>query len=150
MSALFAFAHHLAAFAFVACLVLERVLLGELATPAQARRLIRVDAVYGLAALSVLALGLARVFLFEKGAAYYLHNAAFLAKAGLFLAIGLLSIRPTLRFLGWRAALREDRLPPIDAAQLAGLRRLVTLELALLVPLLLCAALMARGHLQLG
>lgn len=150
MTAFFAFAHHLAAFAFVAALAAERVLLDDVASLRQARRLLLADLVYGLSAMSLLVIGGLRVWLFEKGAEYYLHNFAFLTKLGAFLLIGLLSIRPTVLFMSWRGPLRENRMPIIEAHTVASARRLVTLELTLLPLLLLAAALMARGHLQLG
>jgi putative membrane protein len=94
--------------------------------------------------------GLARVVYFEKGAAYYFHNAAFIGKLSLFLAIGLLSIYPTVVFLSWKKSLEESRLPQAPAAQLRAVRRIVHLELAGVVLILLCAALMARGIGQFG
>lgn len=88
MNALIAFIHHAAAFALVA----EHALFSPRLELAQARRLVRLDAVYGAMAGLLLAAGLARVFFFEKGAAYYFGNPYFLAKVALFLAAGLLSI----------------------------------------------------------
>ena len=137
MSSFFAFLHHLAAFAMVAALVVEFVLIrGEL-HPAAARRLARADAVYGLSATALLVIGLLRVFYFEKGSAYYFNNAAFLAKLALFFAVALLSIYPTIKFFSWRKG--------IDPASVPAIRRIVHLELAGVVLILLFAALMADG-----
>ena len=108
MPALFAFLHHLAAFALVATLAIEFVMLRDAITAQSARRLRIVDQVYGIAALTLLAVGALRVFYFEKGWAYYSHSAPFLAKMGLFLAVGLLSIYPTVTFIGWRKSLDVD------------------------------------------
>jgi len=70
-----AFLHHVAAFALVAALAVEFVLIrGEL-TVATARRLARADMILGISAGVLLAVGLLRVFYFEKGAAYYFHSA---------------------------------------------------------------------------
>jgi putative membrane protein len=77
------------------------------------------------------------VFYFEKGAAFYFQNGAFLAKMVLFVAVALLSIYPTLKFLAWRKG--------IDASAVPTIRRLLHLELVGVVLILLCAALMARG-----
>ena len=63
--------------------------------------------ILGVAAGVLLVVGLARVFWFEKGAAYYFHNHAFLTKFGLFIIIGLLSIVPTVEFLSWRKAVKQ-------------------------------------------
>ena len=144
-SALVAFVHHLAAFAIAATLVVELVTLrGEL-TVASARRLLNVDRFYGIAAVAIIVVGIARVIWFEKGATYYLHSAPFIAKMILFAAIGLLSIRPTMTFLSWREALAENRVPVLASDKQRALRSIVHIELALLAVLILCAALMAKG-----
>jgi putative membrane protein len=145
MSALFAFLHHAAAFALVAALVVERVLTrGEL-TPANARRILDADRVYGIAAGVVLVVGLLRVKFFEKGAAYYWHSAPFIAKLSLFAIVGLLSIYPTVEFLKWRKPLLEGVLPVVPEAKMQTIRRLLGLELAGVALIIACAAMMARG-----
>jgi putative membrane protein len=145
MSALFAFLHHVAAFALVAALTAEFVLVRSPLTVESARRILRFDAVYGIAASTLLLVGLLRVFYFEKGAGYYFHSAPFLMKLALFVTIGLLSVYPTLEFLSWRWALRQGLLPAVEPAKLRAIRSIMHWELALLLPLLLCATLMARG-----
>src|SRR5262245_19699861 len=145
MTALFAFLHHVAAFAVVAALAVELVLLRSDLTPGNARKLIRVDAVYGIAAGLLVVVGLIRVFHFEKGAAYYFHNGPFLLKLALFVAVGLASVYPTITFLSWRSAVRSGQAPRIDPGRLQILRRVVHAELGAIALILLCAVLMARG-----
>jgi putative membrane protein len=145
MNWLFAFLHHAAAFALVAALAVELVLIRDELTVRNARRLIVADAVYGVSAGTLLAVGLARVFLFEKGASYYFQSAPFLAKLALFVAIGLASIIPTFEFLSWRGAVRGGVAPAANPAKLRTIRRIVHLELAGVLLMLLCAAMMARG-----
>ncbi len=145
MSAFLAFLHHVAAFALVAAIVVEVVLIRGTLTVESARKILRFDAVYGMSAMVVLAIGLFRVFFFEKGAGYYFHSAPFLAKLALFAAIGLASIYPTLEFLSWRAALKQGQMPAIDPRKLSVIRSILHWELAGVVLILLCAALMARG-----
>src|SRR4029078_8264744 len=99
MSPLFAFLHHLCAFALVGALAIEFALIRQELTLASARRLLTMDMVYGIAAGALLAIGLLRVFFFEKGAAYYFHSNAFIAKFSLFILVALLSIVPTMEFL---------------------------------------------------
>ena len=70
----FAFLHHLAAFTLVACIAVEFILIGQQLTLASARKIIAVDRVLGIAATTLLVVGLLRVFYFEKGAAYYFSN----------------------------------------------------------------------------
>jgi len=138
MQTLMAFLHHVAAFGLVAALTSELVLLrGEIAP--QARRLAVFDAAVGVCAGVLVAVGLLRVFYFEKGAAYYFHNAAFIGKMALFVAMAALSIYPTLKILSWRKGARADE------RELRLVRRLVHTELVGIFFILLCAAMMARG-----
>ena len=141
MAALAAFLHHAAAFTLVAAIAIEFVLMRGALTAASARQLRIVDAVLGAAAGIVLLVGLARVFYFEKGASYYGHNAFFIAKMALFVAVAAASIYPTVTFLSWR----RPPVPAVDAAQIRRLRRVIHWELAGVLLILLCAALMARG-----
>jgi putative membrane protein len=145
MPSLFAFLHHVAAFTLVAALAVEFVLIRDELTVRRARSLQIADAVIGISAGVVLVVGLLRVFYFEKGAAYYFHNAAFLGKIGLFVIVALLSIYPTVQFLSWSRSLKQGRAPGVDAARLRILRKIIHWELAAVVLLVLCAALMARG-----
>ena len=144
MAALFAFLHHLAAFALVSAIAVEFALIkGEL-NVSNARKILRADQIYGAAAGALLVIGLLRVFFFEKGAAYYFHSVPFIAKLSLFAAVGLLSIYPTKRILSWRAALKEGRAPSVTKES-RSMRAVIHWELAGVVLILLCAALMARG-----
>lgn len=145
MTALLAFLHHLAAFALVAALTAELVLIRNELTVENARRILRFDAAYGISAGVLLAAGLLRVFYFEKGAAYYFQSAPFLAKLALFAAIGLLSIVPTREFLSWRRTLAAGQVPATDPRKLRVIRSIIHWELVCIVPILICAVLMARG-----
>lgn len=140
-----AFIHHLAAFTLVAVLLGEYLLLHIPFTLENARKLTRLDMLYGLAALTLITAGLLRVFHFEKGAGYYFHSLPFLFKLGLFALVGILSIIPTREFFSWRALLAANQLPVIDQARLNHLRRIVFCELLLLVPILSGAAMTAKG-----
>jgi putative membrane protein len=86
-----------------------------------------------------------RVFFFEKGAAYYWHSHAFLTKFSLFVIIGLLSIIPTREFLSWGRAIRAGEVPAIEASRRKRVTMVIHIELAAVVVILLCAAIMARG-----
>jgi putative membrane protein len=145
MIVLFAFLHHLAAFTLVSAIAVEFVLLRSELTLWTARRLQVTDLILGIAAVVLLVAGLARVFWFEKGAAYYLHSHAFLMKFSLFIVVGLLSIVPTVEFLSWRKAVQRGEVPVVAAAKLRRVRMIVHLELAAIAIILLCAAIMAKG-----
>jgi putative membrane protein len=144
-SAVFAFLHHAAAFTMVSALAVEFVLIrGEL-TLATARTIQRTDIVYGAAATILVIVGFLRVFYFEKGAAYYFSSGTFIAKISLFVLVALLSLPPTLEFLKWRKSTAQGIAPALDSKRLAYIRRLIHIELAGILFILLCAALMARG-----
>jgi putative membrane protein len=145
MAVFFAFLHHIAAFALVSALAIELVTLRQELTVRSARTLLVADLVVGMSAAVLLVAGLLRVFLFEKGAAYYLHSAPFIAKFSLFVLAALLSIYPTVQFLSWRKDVQQNRTPSLDGSKLARLRMLVHLELAAILLLILNAALMAKG-----
>jgi putative membrane protein len=145
-----AFIHHAAAFLVVAALMVELVVLKSELTPTSARSVLRMDAVYGIAALVLLVAGLVRVFYTEKGSAYYFDSGAFLLKFALFIVVGLLSIYPTMKFMGWRQALREGRVPSFDPATRRKVRMLIHIELTLLFVIMLMAIMMARGLWYIG
>jgi putative membrane protein len=145
MSTLFAFLHHLCAFTLVAALAIEFALIKQELTLSSARRLQSTDLVLGIAAGLLFVIGLSRVFFFEKGAAYYWHSHAFLTKFALFIIIGLLSIVPTLEFLSWRDAIAAGQVPVMDTAKHKRVTMIIHIELAAIVVILLCAAIMARG-----
>jgi putative membrane protein len=144
-SAVMAFLHHLAAFTVVAALAVEVALFKPPLSLLQARRLLRTDAIFGLAAGAVLIVGLLRVFYFEKGPGYYWHDLFFLIKFGAFLVAALISIYPTLTFLSWSGSLKVGTVPEISAERTRRVRLCLMLELTAIVLILLCAALMARG-----
>jgi len=145
MSTLFAFLHHLCAFTLVSAVAIEFVLIRAELTFSSARRLQVTDLVLGLAAGALLVIGLLRVFFFEKGPDYYWHSHAFLTKFSLFIIVGLLSIIPTMEFLSWRGALKAGQVPVMAANKRKRVTAVIHAELAAIVIILLCAAIMARG-----
>ena len=145
MSTLFAFLHHVSAFALVSALAIEFALIRQELTFASARRLQVTDMVLGIAAGALLVIGLLRVFFLEKGAEYYWHSHAFLTKFTLFIVVGLLSIIPTVEFLSWRKAISAGQVPVVEARKLHLVTMIIHGELAGIVIILLCAAIMARG-----
>ena len=84
--------HHIAAFTLTACLIYEFVAYRKGLTVEEARRIQRVDLVYGIAAGLVVVVGLLRVYFFEKGSNYYFSNYVFWTKMALFTIVGLFSI----------------------------------------------------------
>jgi putative membrane protein len=82
--------------------------------------------------------GFGRAILAAQGWSYYSHNLFFWAKIGTFVAIGLLSIPPTLSYLKWR----KGGAAPTDEA-VANVRRYFWVEVVLSASLFAPAT--ARG-----
>jgi len=140
-----AFLHHVAAFTLAGALIAELALFDRDLTLRSAIRIQRADLAYGIAAGTVLAAGLLRVFFFEKGAEYYFHNMFFIVKMSLFLTVALLSIYPTVIFLSWNKHLKANVLPQVTDSQFRRVRVIIIWELVGVTGILLCAPLMARG-----
>jgi putative membrane protein len=145
MSTLLAFLHDLAAFILVASLTVEFVSLRRPPNVQAMRQTLVAASVFSVAAAAVVVVGLLRVFYFEKGPGYYWSSHASLTKLGVFILVGFLSIAPTVEFLSWRRAFQARRLPEIKPRKLRTIRRLIGLELAGIVFILLMAAIMAHG-----
>ncbi|MFC6284499.1 MULTISPECIES: DUF2214 family protein [Polaromonas] len=145
LEALLAYAHILAILTMVVFLASEAALCRvQWLNAAVVERLAKIDAIYGIAAVSVLLTGIARTWWGIKGTAWYWTNPLLHIKVTLFVVIGLLSIKPTLMFLRWRRELRATGSLP-DEAQVRLARRLVMVQ-AHIVPLIpLAAVFMARG-----
>ena len=149
-SASMAFLHHAAAFTLVSALAVEVALFKPPLSLALARRLALTDNIYGASAATLLVVGLLRVFYFEKGPAYYWHDAFFLIKFGAFILAALLSIYPTVTFLSWRRDLKAGVMPEVPPSRVRSVRMCLMLQQTAIVVILLCAALMARGFGYLG
>src|SRR5688500_8533320 len=144
MEPLLAYLHYLSIILLGAFLTAELVVCRPPLAAAQVRQLPRLDIVFFAAAMLALATGLLRLFFYAKGVAFYLPNATFIGKMGLYVAIAVISIVPTRRFIGWRRALDAGG-PPPDAAAVSRVRRLLHLELALRALMPLRAVRMGRG-----
>ena len=137
--------HHFAVFTLFAILLAEHVLLRLPPRSETLRSLGRLDLIYGICAVAVILIGIARVAYGPKGTHFYLDNPIFWAKMGVFALIGLISIVPTLRYLRWSKALRTDGSLP-DPTAWSQTRGWVQLQLALFLTLPVLAVLMARGY----
>jgi putative membrane protein len=144
-TALMAFLHHLFAFTLVACVVYEFIAYRKGMTIEEVRRIQRADLAYGISAGLLLVVGLLRVFLYEKGPAFYSQSPFFWVKMNAFLIVGLLSIDPTIRYLRWNKTLKENRSPEINDREFKRTRILLSLEVIGLAVILFAAAMMARG-----
>lgn len=133
--------HFISIFAIVGSLVAEHLLLKKELTRQELDRLSRIDAVYGIAAVVLVAAGLTLwLGSIGKPAVYYSRNWIFLTKIGLFSLIGILSIYPTVFFIKSRKGNPEEKIK-IPSAIFWMLR--VEILLLFVIPLL--AGMMARG-----
>ena len=144
-SAIMAFLHHLAAFTLVGVLIYEHTAFRKEMSIAEARRLQRMDMLYGISAAILLVVGLLRVFNFEKGASFYAQNWFFWTKMIGFALAGLLSIYPTVRFVSWNKSFANNQAPEISDTEFARIKLILRLELLGIVIIILSAAMMARG-----
>ena len=145
LESLLAYAHFLAILTMVVFLGSEAALTRiEWLNAAVVARLARIDLIYGIAAVLVLATGVARTVWGVKGFGYYWSNPLLYVKLGLFLSIVLLAIRPTLTFQRWRRALAADGALPA-AAEVKSTRLLVMIQAHLLALIPLAAVFLARG-----
>ncbi|CAN5171177.1 DUF2214 family protein [soil metagenome] len=145
INSLVAAVHFLAAFGVAATIFYEWLTFSRQPSQAEARRLQAADRWYGIFAALVLAAGFLRVFYFEKGVAFYMSNPFFLLKLSLFLIIGLLSIYPTVRFIGWRKQTSQGQPPVISDLQFSRITLILNLEMILLAALVVSASLMAKA-----
>lgn len=136
---------------FTAIIITGAALLAELLhchqdmQPPDIAKLARIDVVYFSAAMAALATGLIRAFLVGKGWAFYSHNPLFYIKVALFVAIGLISVPPTLQIQRWARALRAGEGRVLNGAQISATRNFLLAEAALFAMIPLAAVLMARG-----
>ncbi len=141
-----AIGHHLLMFALLALLIMEMMLIRPEMTSAHVGRVGRLDIAYGAVAGLILVVGFGRVFFGLKGPQYYLTNVFFWAKIAAFVVVALLSVPPTLRIVGWRAAGRSNPDFRPESAEIRTVRSYMHWEAVVFVLIPIFAALMARGY----
>ena len=135
------YTHFVSIFVIFSLLVSEHLLLKKELARREVSRLARIDAIYGMAALTLLAAGLTLWLSgIGKPAVFYSRNWIFHAKISLFVLVGLLSIHPTVFFIKNRKGAADD-IVKIPSSVFWALR----LELLLLVIIPLLAGMMAKG-----
>lgn len=134
--------HHVVFLGLIVMLAMQRALLKT--DPLPIPRIAKLDIGYGATAGLMVLVGIARVIWGEKGWAYYAGNHLFWGKMGLFALIAIASIRPTLIYLKWRKAQREDGAFVPETKDVRAARTLVGNQMILLVFVVLLAAGMAR------
>ena len=133
--------HFISIFTIVGSLVAEHLLLKKTMSRSEISKLAKIDAVYGLSALTLLAAGLTLwLGSYGKPAIYYNQNWIFHLKLGLFALLGISSIYPTVFFIKQRKGNPEEIIViPVK------LFWTIRFELLLLLVIPLIAGLIARG-----
>jgi len=140
---LLAILHHLMVFLLAAILAAEWALVRPGLSGAGLRLLARVDRAYGGVAMAVVAIGIGRVIFGLKGWEFYVYNHSFWGKMAAFVAVALLSIRPTMRIAGWRkTVVGESGLVP--EAEILAVRFWIKAQIAFFALIPIFAAAMAR------
>ena len=133
--------HFISIFTIVGSLAAEHLLLKKTMSRSEISKLAKIDAVYGLASLTLLAAGLTLwLGSYGKPAIYYNQNWVFHIKLGLFALLGISSIYPTVFFIKQGKGNPEEII--IIPEKLFWTHRF---ELLLLLVIPLIAGMMARG-----
>lgn len=145
LEAILAYLHILAILTMVVFIASEAALCRvEWLNAAVVERLAKVDRVYGIAAVAVIATGVARTWWGMKGTAWYWTNPLLHLKLTLFVIVGVISIFPTIRYLRWRQALRTTGALPAEA-EIRKTRKLVMIQAHIIAVIPLAAVFLARG-----
>ena len=145
LEAILAYLHLLAILTMVVFIASEAALCRvEWLNAAVVERLAKVDRIYGIAAVAVIATGVARTWWGMKGTAWYWTNPLLHLKLTLFVIVGVISILPTMTFIRWRKALKSTGALPAEA-EVRKTRKLVMIQAHLIALIPLVAVFLARG-----
>ena len=145
LDAALAYLHYMAIFILFAFLTVQAMVLRGPLDRQAVRLLGRADLWYAGSAIAALATGMVRAGAGAKGGDFYFSGWPIYVKIAIFVAVGLMSIKPTLTFIRWRRAYEQDPSWTVPADEHARTRKIVMAEvhLAALIPLV--AVIMARG-----
>jgi putative membrane protein len=145
LEAILAYIHILAILSMVVFISSEAALCrSEWMNARVVERLVRVDMIYGIAAVLVLASGLARTYWGYKGGGWYWTNWLLHLKLGMFIVVALMSIKPTLMYRRWRRELQATGALPSDA-QITDARKWVMIQAHIIAIIPIAAVFLARG-----
>jgi putative membrane protein len=145
LDAVLAYLHFTAIFLLFAFMTVEVMLMRGTLDWAAVRLLGRVDIWYFGSAIAALVTGMLRLGFGAKGSDFYLSSWPIYVKVGLFIAVGLISIQPTMVFMRWKKAFGQDPAFRVDDEERRRVRKYLMIEvhLAALIPIF--AVIMARG-----
>ena len=145
VDAVLAYLHYIAILMLFSFMVAEVVLMRGTLDLERVLLLGRIDIWYFGSAGAALFTGFLRLGLGAKGASFYTDHWPLYAKIGLFLVVGLVSIKPTLTFIRWKRMMERDPAWRVPEDERRTVRKILMAEvhLAALIPVL--AVMMARG-----
>jgi putative membrane protein len=145
LEAILAALHVVAILTFVVFLSSQAALCRtEWMNAAVVERLARLDMIYGVAAMLLIASGLARLFWGVKGLSWYVSQPLFHIKITIVVAMAVLSIWPSIMFRRWLRNLRATGAMP-EATEVKKVRRLVMIQSHVLPVVAVIAVFWARG-----
>jgi putative membrane protein len=127
-------------------MAMELMLLKPALTGSRLAQLGGIDSAYGGMAGALIVVGFLRVFLGATDSSFYLTNWVFWAKIAAFVAVGLISIKPTLDIARWRRQAKTDSGYVVPDDEVKAARTFVHAETAVFVVIPIFASLMARGY----
>jgi putative membrane protein len=145
LDAILAYLHYTAIFLLFSFLVVETMMMRGALDATAVRLLGRVDIWFFGSAIAALATGLLRLVFGAKGPDFYLSSWPIYVKIALFVAVGVISVGPTLRFIRWRRMFDRDAAWRVPDAERRLVRRLIMIEVHLAAFIPLVAVIMSRG-----
>jgi len=145
INAFVAYIHFIAAFTLVFSILYEWITFNKSIALLEAKRIQRIDIMYGVSAGVILIFGFLRVLYFEKGSEFYFGTPFFQIKLYTFLLLGLISIYPTIKFLKWREDTNLGIAPVVTEKEFTIVKWILRIEVIGLLVIILAASLMAKG-----
>ena len=145
LDAVLAYLHFTAIFMLFAFMVVEVMLMRGTLDLERVLLLGRVDIWYFGSAAAALFTGFLRLGLGAKGAQFYTQDWPLYVKIGLFVVVGLISVKPTMTYIRWKRMMEKDAAWRVPDDERRTVRKLLMaqLHLAALIPVF--AVIMARG-----
>ena len=145
LDAVLAYLHYTAIFMLFSFMVAEVMLMRGTLDLERVLLLGRIDLWYFGSAGAALLTGFLRLGLGAKGASFYADHWPLYVKIGLFVVVGLVSIKPTLAFIHWKRMMQRDPAWGVPDGERRRVRKLLMAEvhLAALIPVF--AVMMSRG-----
>ena len=137
--------HYAAIVTLFSFLTVQAMLLRSPLDERTVRLLGRADIWAAGAAGATLITGFVRAGFGAKGGDFYFNAWPIYVKIGLFVVVGLMSIKPTLAYIRWRKGYEQDAGFAVPPAEHAAIRKTVMAEVHIAAMIPVFAVLMARG-----